>query len=215
MLRRKRGTLERDRDNLRWRYDNATRGRQTIANKNVVARDEDPLFNATGDPLVKTDPLLAASVYGLTGAARPRIALRRIAGRVWGNSLTSVIDMAVWFARFRGWSALRSAGEAVALAAERGVWIGAKAPVSFDKAVDLVRRGIRQKKDGPAALVGATGRQIYVKPGADLTVRRPTPPYQPIPVEGAFVPDCLYWRRRIACGDAIDAGMPLEKKDQL
>lgn len=47
-------------------------------------------------------------------------------------------------------------------------------------------------------------RTLHVKPAKpDLIVRRPASPYNPLPAEGAEVPDEQYWRRRLACGDVV------------
>ena len=199
---RRRGALVQDEDRLRARYDTAVMGKR----RSPAWVEPADLFNATGDPLAEQDPVLAARVYGLSDAARPNVALRRIHADMFGDSLSGLADMAIWFQEHRGWSALRSAGEAVALAAERGTWIGNKAPVSFDRAVELIRKAV-----GRAHALGRlryqpqgwTGRRLFVVPVPDrlVTVPAPAPPRTRLPKEGGWVKDDSYWRRCIRSGD--------------
>lgn len=56
---------------------------------------------------------------------------------------------------------------------------------------------------------------LYVTPalqedGTPFLVRQPHKSYLPLPVEGAWVPDNEYWRRRIRDRDAIEAEPPRE-----
>jgi hypothetical protein len=51
--------------------------------------------------------------------------------------------------------------------------------------------------------VGWTGRWLYVRPAAGLIVRNPENLPVPLPIEGAEVPDDLYWRRLLRDGDVI------------
>jgi hypothetical protein len=104
---RRRGALVQDEDRLRARYDTAVMGKR----RSPAWVEPADLLNATGDPLAEQDPILAARVYGLSNAARPNVALRRIRADMFGDSLSSLADMAIWFQEHRGWSALRSAGE--------------------------------------------------------------------------------------------------------
>jgi hypothetical protein len=51
--------------------------------------------------------------------------------------------------------------------------------------------------------------QIFVKPAVDgALVRRPHREFTPLPQGGDFVPDNMYWRRRILHGDVIEATPP-------
>ncbi len=201
---RKRGTRVKDEDKLRARYEAATVNKR----RSPAWREPKNIFDATGDPLAKQDPELAAGVYGLTNAPRVNVALRRIRGRTFGDSLSGLTDMAIWFQEHRGWSVLRSAGEAVALAAERGTLIGVRVPVSFDRAVELVRKAV-----GRAHVLGRlryeprgwTGRYMFVVPASGLLVSMPAPlpPRTRLPVEGAWVKDDSFWRRRLRDHDVM------------
>jgi hypothetical protein len=42
---------------------------------------------------------------------------------------------------------------------------------------------------------------MFVKPKPGVQVRRPDPPYAPLPAEGAEVGDDIFWHRRLADGD--------------
>jgi len=44
---------------------------------------------------------------------------------------------------------------------------------------------------------------MRVKPKAGMIVRRPAPPYTPVPEKGADVPRTAYWNRRVKDGDLI------------
>jgi len=195
---RRRGTLASDTDKLRDRYEAATRGQRRIQQSS----DGDPLFLATGDPLVLRDRELAAKVYGLEGAARPGVQLRRIKAQSFGDELDSLADMALWYENNRRWSALRSAGEAIALAAERGTWLGAHAPASFDHAAERVRKAASaaRRLGRLRYLPGAwTGAMFIVRPISGRLVSLPAPaaPRVRLPLEGMWVRDDSYWRRLI------------------
>ncbi len=194
-------TRLKDEDRLRARYDRAVKGKRR-QETHVTPAD---LLHATWDPLVGQDSALAHQVYGLTDAARPSIHLRRIRARHFGDALDSVTDIAIWFQDRRGWSALRAAGEAVALAGERGTWLGIRAPVSFDRAVELTRKSVgRVKGLGRLRYVpdGWTGTYLYVvpAPGLLVTMPAPSPPRTRLPVEGALVRNDSYWRRYLRDG---------------
>lgn len=205
---RRRGTLASDTDKLRDRYVAATRGKRRIEQ----SFDGDPLFEVTGDPLVLRDRDLAAKVYGLEGAARPGVQLRRIKAQSFGDELDGLATMALWYEDHRQWSALRSAGEAVALAAERGTWLGAHAPASFDHAVERVRKSasVARRLGRRRYVPGAwTGAMFFVRPTSGRLVSLPAPaaPRVRLSLEGMWVRDDSYWRRRIRDGDVevVDA----------
>jgi hypothetical protein len=205
---RRRGSLVHSSDQLKQRYDDATKGCRSVTRGEDAL---DPLYRATGDPLVLASPALARRVYGMDTAKRPNVVLRHIHARSWGSNLDSVVSMARQFQRLRGWSALRAAGEAVALAAERKCWIGIGAPVSFDHAVDLVRKGIlrsvRTNRDLGDPL-GWTGKYCFVKSASGCLVSRPDRPRAWIAEEGERVRDDAYWRRLLADGDVIESDNP-------
>ncbi len=212
--RRRRGTLDADRDRLKQKYDKSTRGKRRATDR--VASSGDPLLDATGDPLVSTDRALAIELYGLHDAARPNTRLRRLRDEIFGGSLSSVTEMALWFQDHRAWPVYRSAAEAVALAAERGTWIGVNAPVSFDKAVDMVRAAVRNRRADRIKVYSPpawTGRYFYVVPAPGSTLYGPGRPYVVLPATGAWVPDDAHWRRHVACGSAL-VQIQLQKKDQ-
>ena len=52
-------------------------------------------------------------------------------------------------------------------------------------------------------------RRVKAAPGR--LVRDPKT-MQPLPEDGAVVPWTLYWRRRFAAGDVVEAGKPQKKK---
>lgn len=201
---RKRGTLSTDEDRLRACYDAAVMGKR----RGPALFGPTTLLSATGDPLAEQNPTMAAKLYGLSGASRPNVALRRISAKVYGDQLTSLADMAIWFQRQRGWSALRSAGEAAVLAAERGTWIGNKAPISFDRAVELIRKAVgrvhaRDPLRSPPQ--GWTGDRLFVTPapGCLIPIPAPAPPRTRLPQEGGWVKDDSYWRRLVRSGDVL------------
>jgi hypothetical protein len=201
---RRRGTSAQDTDQLRRRYEAATRGKRRI----LRAAIEDGLFEATGDPLVLRDRDLAAKIYGLEGAARPAVQLRRIQARTFGDALSSLADLALWYQDHRRWSALRSAGEAVALAAERGTWLGAHAPASFDHAVERVRKAAAEaRRLGRMRFIPTawTGAMLFVQPQPDRVITLPAPslPRTRLAPEGMWVRDDSYWRRIIRDGDVV------------
>ncbi len=201
---RKRGTLSMDEDRLRARYDAAIMGKR----RGPALYGPTTLSSATGDPLAEQNPELAAKLYGFTGISRPNVALRRISAKIYGDPLSSLADMAIWFQRQRGWSALRSAGEAAALAAERGTWIGNKVPISFDRAVELIRKAVgrvhaRDPLRSPPQ--GWTGERLFVvpAPGCTIPIPAPAPPRTRLPQEGGWVRDDSYWRRLVRSGDVL------------
>ena len=180
-----------------------------------VAAATEALHEEIGDPLALEDPGLALSAYDLDDAPRPLAAMRRVRGDVWGDSLDAIAGLAVAYAQLRpGWSKPRVAEEAVALAAERGTWLGVSAPVSFGKAVDAVYREMLtpRRHDDP----GDTGRTVFVMPAAP-SLRLPYPDSrQMLPPDGAVVPDTSYWRRRLADGSVVlDREKIQEKKGEL
>jgi len=199
---RRRGTLATETDKLRHRYAAATRSQQRC----LETTDLDPLFAATADPLVLRDRDLAEKVHGLDGATRPAVHLRRLKAQSFGGELDHLVDMALFYEDHRRWSTLRSAAEAVTLAAERGTWLGAHVPASFDHAVEQVRKAAsRARRLGRLRYVPTawTGAMVFVRPGAGLVVSLP-PPAQPrtrLPLEGLWVRDDSYWRRLIRDGD--------------
>lgn len=209
--RRRRGTLTSDMDALRKRYEVATRGQRR---KPVAVKD--PLYAATGDPLVLKDRSTAEKVYKVAGAKRPHVAIRKLAETVYGGALYGVVGIADFFITHRRWSALKAAAEAVALAAERGTWIGVHAPVSFEKAIDVVRREVasrRRTAERPYDNLGWTGQNIFVVPAPEARLRMPSNPEEILPDQGALVPDNAFWRRRVKDGDVFLKAS--EKKDQL
>jgi hypothetical protein len=210
---RRRGALAIATEQLAARYDRATAG----SRRRGTRGHEDALFAATGDPLVLEDRAAAERLYGLVAAKRPTAALRRIAADTWGDQLAGIADMALQFQRMRSWSTLRAAGEAVALAAERGTWIGLGAPVSFAHAVERVRKAaaasVRQaaRRQPPAAWTGA---MLFVRPAEGALVSLPAaPPRTRLPVDGDWVRDDHYWRRRLFHGDVVRCDPP-EKNTQ-
>jgi hypothetical protein len=56
--------------------------------------------------------------------------------------------------------------------------------------------------------------RLFLKPAPGRVVRRPAPDGRPLDAGGAFVPDDVYWRRRIADGDAVAAKPPAAPKSQ-
>ena len=202
--RRKRGELAKEEDKLRACYDVAVAGRRRGSTW-IELLD---LFNATGDPLARQNPDLAARTYGLSSSARPNVTLRRIRAQTFGDPLSCLVDMAIWFHERHGWSVLHSAGEAVALAAIRGTWLGNKAPMSFDRAVELTRKAV-----GHARTLGRlryqphgwTGHYLFVTPAPDrlVTVPAPAPPRTRLPLQGSWVKDDAYWRHCIQSGDVL------------
>lgn len=195
---------------LRAVYDRATRGAKT--HPSVFS-----LADATGDPLAASSPEIAAAVHGIDRAPRPNVALRHLFEATFGSPFQGAVklalrlraDRAVWrdldgslpltMAR----SDLAAAEMAVALMAVRGSWIGAAAPVPFAEAVDRVRKAMRQTR--PEVPAGDTGRTIVVKPAPGRLVPLPDRPGEYLLPEATAVPDTVYWRRRVADGDAIHA----------
>lgn len=180
----------------------------------MVAKD--PLYEATGDPLVLKDRPEAEKVYKVAGAKRPHVAIRKLAETVYGGALSGVVGIADFFITHRGWSALKAAAEAVALAAERGTWVGVHAPVSFEKAIDVVRREVvlrRRSSDRSYDNLGWTGGNIFVVPAPGARLRMPSNPEEILPDQGGLVPDSAFWRRRVKDGDVFLKDE--EKKDQL
>ncbi|WP_084457817.1 DUF2635 domain-containing protein [Desulfocurvus vexinensis] len=55
-------------------------------------------------------------------------------------------------------------------------------------------------------------KTLYLKPGAGLAVLDPATG-QPLPQDGADVPDTTYWRRRLRDGDVARATRPKAKKE--
>jgi hypothetical protein len=51
-------------------------------------------------------------------------------------------------------------------------------------------------------------KRLYVKPGKDRTLRDPDRDYEVVPPDGKHVPRNIYWLRRIAQGDAVEAKAP-------
>lgn len=54
---------------------------------------------------------------------------------------------------------------------------------------------------------------MFVVPAKGLQVRRPEPPYKPLPPEGAEVPDTTYWNRRLKSGDVTLGAPPKQPKE--
>jgi hypothetical protein len=211
---RRRGTRIPDQDRLHQIYDAATRGKQT---GKAQSWSLDPLFDATGDPLVEQDRDLAAKVYGLANAPRPTVSLRRIRAKMFGESLDSLTDIAIFFMEHRRWSILRASAEAVTLAAKRGAWLGPKSPVSYSQAVDLVRKSVSAfRKSGALryAPQGSTGRMLFVIPATDLKIPLPLRPREFLSAKGDYVSDDAYWRRLLRDGDVLLTSAPQEKKPQ-
>jgi hypothetical protein len=202
---RRRGTFERDTAQLLGRYNDATRGKRR--SRALGHAPNDLLFEASGDPIALQDPEAAARLYGFAGAPRPLSVLRRIRAETFGDELSGLTDLAIWFQNHRGWSALRSAGEAVALAAEQGTWVGIRAPVSFGHVVEAVRKSVaKAKRLGPSRYQpqGWTGTMLFVRPAVGRLVSLPaSPPRTRLPAEVMLVRDDAYWRRRVRDGDAI------------
>jgi hypothetical protein len=199
---RKRGTRWPDTDRLSLRYKRAQSKRRTPKQGPIGG-----LFEATGDPLVRADHALAARAYGFERAARPSARLRQIRAEIFGNELSQLADLAIWFQKCRRWSALRAAGEAVALGAERGVWLGVHAPASFEYAVERVRKAVARaqrldhRRHEPR---GWTGAMMFVRPLPGRLISLPAePPRTRLPAEGMWVRDDSYWRRLIQDGDVI------------
>lgn len=96
-----------------------------------------------------------------------------------------------------------AAAEAIGFLASRGCFIGSRGPLPFRDAVDHVRKEYaRQAPSDPHA--GWTGTWLFVrpaKPGA--VIRMPENLREALPDAGAWVRDSLFWRRRIAHGDAV------------
>jgi len=202
---RRRGSLTQATDALRARYDRATAGRR----RPLKRSDLDPLFIATGDPLVLEDRAKAVRVYGLLDAKRPSVALRRIKAESYGDDLHGLVLMGRHY-QARGWSALRAAGEAVALAAERGAWIGLHAAVSFDHAVEQVRKALLREQRHrlvPPHPPGWTGAYMKVRPFPGMVIHLLTaPPRTVMPEDGSLVRDDAFWRRRLQDGDVVRVG---------
>jgi len=199
-------------DELRACYEEATRG---MANHIASVQDLTPdgVFRATGDPLARSEPDLALRAYDILKSKRPNVALRQAEAAIYGDALASIVDLARSIRNApRTKSALQAAQKAVALAAKNGLWIGVSAPVSFDEAVDKVRREISTKTAD--ALVGDTGRKLFAIPRCGLRLPMPEQGGMILPPKGQVVPDTLYWRRRVADGDVTAQPMQ-EKKDQL
>jgi hypothetical protein len=54
--------------------------------------------------------------------------------------------------------------------------------------------------------------KIFLKPSTEgLIVRQPDRDYQPLPAEGAFVPNNAYWRKRKDAGEVVEATPPTRK----
>lgn len=197
---RRRGTLASDTEELRRRYDQATAGKRRPPDR----ADTDPLYLATGDPLVFENRAAASAAYGLSASPRPASKLRRIAAECWGDDLDALTQMSRFYQEL-GRSALRAAGEAVALGAERGCWIGLRAPVSFEHAVEVVRKSLRRAaaaRPSDRNPPGWTGTYLTVRPKEGLSFPVPgKPPGAHLPQEGGIVRDDSYWRRCIADGD--------------
>ena len=201
---RKYRTPVRSEAKLRALYDAAVMGKR----RGITWLEPADLFAATGDPLAEQNYPLAAHIYGVTLATRPVVTLRRIQAETFGDALTSLTDLAIWFQDHKGWSAIRSSREAAVLAGERGTWIGVKAPVSFERAVDLVRKSVGKAR----ALgrpryqpVGRTGQQMFVVPAPDRLVAMPAPlpPRTYLSSDGTWVQDDAYWRRRLRDQDVL------------
>lgn len=202
---RRRGSLAQATEALRARYDHATAGRRRQFERTGL----DPLFAATGDPLVLEDRARAMQVYGPLDAKRPSVVLRKVHAESWGDDLDSLVSMGSHY-QARGRSALHAAGEAVALGAERGAWLGLHAAVSFDHAVERVRKALlRERHDrlAPPHPPGWTGAYMEVRPAPGILVHLlAAPPRTVMPEGGALVRDDSFWRRRLQDGDVIRIG---------
>ena len=107
---RRRRSLAQTTEALRARYDRATAGCRRQFERSSL----DPLYAATGVPLVLEDRAKAMRVYGLLDAKRPSVTLRKVHAESWGDDLHSLVMMGSHY-QARGRSALHAAGEAVAL----------------------------------------------------------------------------------------------------
>lgn len=198
---RRHGQRMKDEFRCRARYDAATAGARARAGR--LSRSTEPtsdkLHAATGDPLALLDRGAAMKAYSLDNAPRPGKALARLQDQVFGGALHQLAQLAQWFMRRRHCSALAAAPLAVALGAERGVWLGALAPLNFNDAVAQVRKATRRPNHGDDAL-GWTGGMLRIRPVAGRRVRDPVA-LTVIPEHGAIVRDTLFWRRRLSDGD--------------
>lgn len=46
--------------------------------------------------------------------------------------------------------------------------------------------------------------RLHIQPAPGLVVRRPTPPYAPIPEDGCSVSADSYWLRKLAQGEVVE-----------
>lgn len=46
--------------------------------------------------------------------------------------------------------------------------------------------------------------RLHIQPAPGLVVRRPAPPYAPIPDGGCMVPADPYWLRKLANGEVVE-----------
>jgi hypothetical protein len=159
---------------------------------------------ATYDPLFSDRPIEALKAYGLLLAKRPSRLIGALSGKVWGSEAEALASYARLLERNIGISRRRAIADAVAICAERGTYILSNGrPVSFERAIRAVYEAMRAPLSRDS--IGFTGHSLHVKPAVDgALVRQPHREYTPLPPEGAFVPDDLYWRRRIMHGDVVE-----------
>jgi hypothetical protein len=163
----------------------ATYGLKSASRPNVqLRRVSDAIFGSGFDAIVD---LARELRHRPRYVGLPDVVKARIAALLKNGQTARAIEIAKK-ERPPRWSAVRAAQEAVALASERGTWLGKTAPVGFDDAVKRVRKALGGPPPDHSA-VGHTGRWLRIVPA----------PGQP----ACLVPDTLHWRRREAGGDVV------------
>jgi hypothetical protein len=210
---RKRGSAPDDIKRLKRWYEEAleaeAKKRKEQERHKQIAREvpspvtDDPFSAATaGDPLVAKDRDRALKAYGITDAPRPTVRLRQIGAEVWGGVLDQMAAEAREIQAQTLCSNSKAAGEVLVRYARKRFFLGVGAPASFNDAVKQLREALA-KGERKHHRVGWTGEYLHVRPADGLVVRNPEDMPAPLPIDGAVVPDDLYWRRLLRDGDVI------------
>lgn len=174
------------------------------------------LYAATGDPLARDNPNIAKDTYGIETAPRPSRRLSEIRSLAFGDELDAILNYVETLnhniaALDRNKSenipstTRELIADAVATFAERGTFIGGKAPVSFSRAIRAAFDHLAKRKDREdrRAQLGDTGRKLQVRPAVAGSIILDPITGEKLPAEGASVPDNAFWRRRIDQGDVL------------
>ena len=192
-----RGATKRKLADLAVLYETAQRSQKW----RPVAAASEPLLEATGDPLVTTDAALAASLYGVSDASRPKARLRHLRGVLFGNAGNSIVSMIAHFKRRYALSDTMAAAEAITILAQRGVFLGVGAPLDFPRALEIARKAWGARTASAAETEAWTGHWLFVLPVKGGKVPLPGQPGSYLSQSGAWVQDTRFWRQRVLHGD--------------